>query len=140
MLPQPAQVQGVTNAPPVTDTSFARSGDQPFGLQRLDMRVDLPVVHADALCDVSRRVAVKMLGQIPDHGRPQSVGIEHIQGFFSLERLSGKWLVDAGHSSILTHRPTLMTYQHIFSDGSITLKMLLALMGIHQKCRKGELP
>lgn len=139
-LPQPAQIHGVTNAPPVTDASFAGSGDQTFSLQRLDVRVDLSVVHADALCDISRRLAVRALGQIPDDGCPQGVGIEHVQGFFSLERLSGKWLVNAGHPSILTHRLTLMQYQHLFGDGSIMLKMLLVLAGAHRKSREGELP
>ena len=139
-LPQPAQVYGVVNALPVADTDFARSGDQPFGLKCLDMRVDLPVVHANALCDVSRRVAVKMLGQVPDNSRPQGVGVEHTQSLCSLLRLSGEWLVDAGHSSILTHRRALKKYQHIFGDASITLKMMLLITGVRQDSQEGELP
>lgn len=140
VLPQPAQVNGVVDTLPVADTSFTGSGDQTFGFKRLDVRVDLPVVHADALCDVSRCVAVKMLGQIPDNGRPQGVCVEHTQSACSLLRLSGEWFVDAGHSSILTHRRTLKKYQHIFGDGSIILKMMLVFAGIHQSSQKGGLP
>jgi hypothetical protein len=138
-LPQPAQVYGVVNALPAADTDFARSGDQPFGLKCLDMPVDLPVVHANALGDVSRRVSVKMLGQVPDNSRPQGVGVEHTQSPCSLLRLSGEWLVDAGHSSILTHRRALKKYQHIFGDASITLKMMLLIAGVRQDSREGEL-
>ena len=139
-FPQPAQVYVVVNALPIADTDFASSGDQPFGLKCLDMRVDLPVVHANALGDVSRRVAVKMLGQVPDNSRPQGVGVEHTQSLCSLLRLSGEWLVDAGHSSILTHRRALKKYQHIFGDASITLKMVLLIAGVRQDSQEEELP
>ncbi len=139
-LPQPAQVYRVVNALPVADTDVAGSGDQPFGFKYLDMRVDLPVVHADALSDTSRRIAVKMLGQIPDNSRTQGVGVEHIQSPCSLLRLPGEWLVGAGHSSILTHRHTLMKHQHIFGDASITLKMMLVMAGVRQDSREGKRP
>lgn len=139
-LPQPAQVYGVVNALPIADTDFARSVDQPFGFKCLDMRVDLPVVHANALGDVSRCVAVKMLGQVPDNSRPQGVGVEHNQSLCSLLRLSGEWLVDAGHSSILTHRRALKKYQHIFGDANIILKMMLLIAGVRQDSQEGELP
>jgi hypothetical protein len=139
-LPQPAQVYRVVNALPVADTDVSRSGDQPFGLKYLDMRVDLPVVHADALCDASSRVAVKMLGQVPDNSRTQGVGVEHIQSPCSLLWLPGEWLVGAGHSSILTHRHALKKHQHIFGDGSITLKLMLLIAAIRQHSREGERP
>ena len=140
LRPQPGQVYGVVNALPAAGPSFACGGDEPFRLKRLDMRVDLPVVHANALGDVSRRVAVKMLGQVPDNSRPQGVGVEHTQSLCSLLRLSGEWLVDAGHSSILTHRRALKKYQHIFGDASITLKMMLLIAGVRQDSQEGELP
>lgn len=138
-LSQPAQVYGVVNALPLADADSARNGDQPFGLKCLDMRVDLPVVHADALCDVSCRVAVKMLGQVPNNGRPQGVGVEHAQSLGSLLRLPGEWLIDAGHSSILTHRRAPKKCQHIFGDANITLKVMLMIAGVRQDCREGEL-
>jgi hypothetical protein len=81
-----------------------------------------------------------MLGQVPDNSCPQSVGVEHTQSLCSLLRLSGEWLVDAGHSSILAHRRTLKKYQHIFGDGSITLKMMLVIAGVRQDSREGERP
>lgn len=137
VLPQPAQIYGVVNALPAANADGAPSGDQPFGLKCLDMCVDLPVVHADALCDVSRRVAVKMLGQVPDNSRPQGIGVEHAQSPCSLLRLPGHWLVDAGHSSILTHRRALQKHQHIFGNGSITLNMMLGIAAVRQESREG---
>jgi hypothetical protein len=125
VLPQHAEVDGVVNALSVSDPKFTCSGNQPFGLKGLDVRVDLPVIHPDALCDVSGGVAVEVLGQVPDDGRPQGVGVEHAKGLSNLVRQSGEWLVDAGHSSILTHRRDFKKYQHVFGDGSITLKTML---------------
>lgn len=139
LLPQPPQVNGVLHALATADARFARGRNQPFALKRLDVRVDLPVVHADALCDVSRRVAARMPSQVPDDDCPQGIGIEHTQGLRGLLRLSGEWLVDAGHSSILTHRRSLKKYQHIFGDASITLKMMLLIAGDHQYSQEEEL-
>ena len=138
LLFQSAQVEGVVNALPIAVTNFAFGGDQSFSLKRLDMRVDLPVVHADPLCDVSCGVAVRMLGQIPDYGRPQCVGIKHAQSLSGLLRQSREWLVDTGHPSILTHRDDCKKYQHIFDDDSITLKMMLLTLSTHRDTRKGR--
>jgi hypothetical protein len=66
-----------------------------------------------------------MLGQVPDNSRSQRVGVEHVQSPSGLVRRRKERLVDAGHSSILTHRRNLKKHQRIFGDASIILKMML---------------
>jgi hypothetical protein len=140
LLAQFAQVYGVVDALPAACANFTVSGDEAFGFERLNVGVNLPVIHTDSFSDVPCGVTAGMPGQVPDDGRPQSVGVENAQGVSNLLGQSGERLVDAGHSTILAHLCCPSKLHHFFSDASITFKVLLAGVGTHAGVQRGDQP
>jgi hypothetical protein len=103
LLPQLAEVYGVAHALPIATAYVAVGENKSFGFQCLHVRIDLAIIHANALGNASGGVAIEMLGKIPDNGCSQSVCIEHIQGLFDLLWRPGQRFVDAGHYMILAY-------------------------------------
>ena len=120
-------VELVVHALATADFPVTAGAHQAFSLEDLDVLVDLPVIDAYTPGHISGRIPGRVLSHIADHRRPQRIGVEHIQGPSNLGRQLGDGLVDAGHSSILTHCGDSGSYQHIFDSDSITLKMLLLI-------------
>ena len=118
-------VELVVHALTTADFRVATRAHQAFRLENLDVLVDLPVIDAYTPGHISRRISGRVLSHVADHRRPQRIGVEHIQGPSYLGRQLGDRFVNAGHSSILTHCGEFKSYQHAFTDDSITLKVML---------------
>lgn len=139
LVPQVGKINGITDTPPVALTNFSLGRDETFSFQRVDVSVDLPVIHADSLGDVSRCITAGLLGQIPDDSCPKSVGVENTQRISNLWRQSGERLVDAGHTIILAYLRGQSNLHHFLSDASIIFKVLLPEFSAHVGI-KGDQP
>lgn len=138
LLAHPGKVYGVLDALPAAAAGFPLGGDKGLGFQGLYVDVDLSVIHADPPGDVSGGVTIGVLGQIPDNGSPQGVGIENGQGVSNLWGQSWDRLVDAGHSIILAYLHSPMNLQHLLSDANIIIKVMLSILRARPNPEKGD--